>query len=85
MILGSFWWTFLAVVVATAVGLSVIVVSGVVSFYLGRDLYSWARPRLLARHRRRRLLRESRRLRRAELTSEDFDDWCAVVDDEPDA
>lgn len=83
MILGSFWWTFAAAIGSMALGVAVVIVTGVLAFYFGGDLYRWLWPRLLAWRRQRRLLRESRMLRRVELTSEDFDDWCEVPDDEP--
>ena len=85
MILGSFWWTLGVSVLSCAVGMAVVVTSGVVSFLFAGDLYTWLRPRLLAWHRRQGLLRESRQLRRVRLTSEDFGDWCEVIDDETDA
>lgn len=85
MILGSFWWTFVVAVLALAVGAAVIVTAGVLSFYVGADLYRWLRARVPGWREYRRLLRESRQLRRLELTSEDFDDWCEVRDDETDA
>jgi hypothetical protein len=85
VILGSFWWTFGIGVLICAVGLAVVVTSGVLAFFFAGDLYTWLRPRLLAWHRRQRLLRESRQLRRVALTSEDFGDWCEVLDDESDA
>jgi hypothetical protein len=85
VILGSFWWTLGIGVLSCAVGLAVVVASGVVACLVAGDLYTWLRPRLLAWHRRQRLLRESRQLRRVALTSEDFGDWCEVRDDEADA
>lgn len=77
--------TFVTVVVVTLVVLSLFVVAMTASVDLGLRLsatvHRWARRRVLCRRERRAMRRELRALRRAELTSDDIDVWCEVLDD----
>jgi hypothetical protein len=74
----------LGVVVLVAMCLIIAAATGAVNIglMLSDDLYARAKRNRAGRLERRRLINEAKALRYARLTSEHFDEWCELPDDD---